>query len=143
MARRKRRQVGSTKPDVNMSPMIDLVFLLLIFFMIASTLITYQKDPEIEIPIAKNAVVPEVIMGRVIVNVDDDGSIRDEFSRPLSLDQVEAMMTNAKLRNPETRLHLRVDAKAPHKMVKDVIAASAKGGVNDLVFSTLQVKKAN
>ena len=130
MSRRRRRQIGSSKPDVNMSPMIDLVFLLLIFFMIASTLITYQKDPKIEIPIAKNA-----------VNVDDDGTIRDEFSKSLNLDQIEQMMANAKQQNPNTRLHLRVDAKAPHKMVKDVIAASAKGGVNDLVFSTLQVKK--
>lgn len=141
MSRRRRRQIGTSKPDVNMSPMIDLVFLLLIFFMIASTLITYQKDPKIEIPVAKNAVVPELILGRIIVNVDDDGTIRDEFSKSLTLDQIEQMMANAKQANENTRLHLRVDAKAPHKMVKDVIAASAKGGVNDLVFSTLQVKK--
>lgn len=141
MSRRRRRQIGTSKPDVNMSPMIDLVFLLLIFFMIASTLITYQKDPKIEIPIAKNAVVPELVQGRIIVNVDDDGTIRDEFSKSLTLDQIEQIMANAKQQNENTRLHLRVDAKAPHKMVKDVIAASAKGGVNDLVFSTLQVKK--
>ena len=124
-----------------MSPMIDLVFLLLIFFMIASTLITYQKDPKIEIPIAKNAVVPTIVLGRVIVNVDDDGTVRDEFSKTLSLDQIEQIMASAKQKNPNTRLHLRVDAKAPHKMIKDVIAASAKGGVNDMVFSTLQIKK--
>jgi biopolymer transport protein ExbD len=130
-----------SKPDINMSPMIDLVFLLLIFFMIASTLITYQKDPGIDIPIARNAVVPELIQGRVIVNVDDDGAIRDEFAKTLSLDQVEQIMANALQQNPNTRLHLRVDAKASHKMIKDVIAASARGGVNDLVFSTLQVKK--
>ena len=141
MARRGRRTVGTSKPNVDMSPMIDLVFLLLIFFMIASTLITYQKDPKIEIPIAGNAVVPELVIGRVIINVDDDGSIRDEFSKTLSLDQVEQIMSAAKQQNPNARLHIRVDKKASHKLVKDVIAASARGGVNDLVFSTLQVAR--
>ena len=141
MARRGKRVASSSKPNVDMSPMIDLVFLLLIFFMIASTLITYQKDPDIEIAIAKNAVVPELVIGRVVINVDDDGSIRDEFSKPLTLQQVEQIMSNAKQQNPNTRLHLRVDKKAHHKLVKDVIAASARGGVNDLVFSTLQVGK--
>ena len=37
---------------VDMSPMIDLVFLLLIFFMVSSTLITFRKDPDGKIPIA-------------------------------------------------------------------------------------------
>ena len=37
---------------VDLSPMIDLVFLLLIFFIVASNLITYRKDPNVVIPVA-------------------------------------------------------------------------------------------
>ena len=38
--------------QVDMSPMIDLVFLLLIFFMVSSTMITYRQDPNVKIPVA-------------------------------------------------------------------------------------------
>ncbi len=132
--------MGGSAPNVDMSPMIDLVFLLLIFFMIASTLITYKKDERVQIPIAASARVPKEIRDRVIINVYNDGSIADESSNPLSLDQVEVMMTQAKAKNPNARLHLRADARVPHKEVKEVVAASAKGGVNTVIFSTHEVK---
>ena len=59
---------GSTM-KVDMSPMIDLVFLLLIFFMVSSTLITYRKDPDVIIPVATAGKVPKDIQGRVILNI--------------------------------------------------------------------------
>ena len=121
---------------VDISPMIDLVFLLLIFFMVASTLITYRKDKNVVIPIAKDAKVPKQIEGRVIINVYEDGKIVSEMGKTLRLEDVERIMGEAKRKNPEARLHLRADKRAPHKKVKDVITASGKGGVVHVIFST-------
>lgn len=132
--------MGSSSPRVDMSPMIDLVFLLLIFFMIASTMITYQKDERVRIPIAASAKVPKEVRDRIILNVYNDGTVADEASNPLSLDQVEVMMTQASAKNPKTRLHLRADARVPHKKVKEVVAASAAGGVNTVIFSTHEAR---
>ena len=122
-----------------MSPMIDLVFLLLIFFMIASTIITFQKDERVEIPIAASATVPKEIRDRVIINVYDDGTFADERSNPLTLDEIQTLMSEYKSENANTRLHLRADARVPHRVVKDVINASARGGVNSVIFSTHEV----
>lgn len=124
-----------------MSPMIDLVFLILIFFMIASTAIRYKQDKNVIIPVADQAQVPEMIEGRVIINVYPDGSTYDENSRPLSLEEIEIMMTRARSSNPNTRLHLRADRTVRHEMVKKVIQASSRGGVNQVIFSTYVTEK--
>lgn len=137
MARKRKDLFGGSKPNVDMSPMIDLVFLLLIFFMVASTMITYRKDKRVTIPIASDAKVPELIDGRVIINVYADGKVRDESGAvEYQPEQIEQLMAEAKARNPNTRLHLRADKAASHKSVKAVISASARGGVNHIIFST-------
>ncbi len=142
MARARKDNFADSKPNVDMSPMIDLVFLLLIFFMVASTMITYQKDKRVTIPIATDAKVPELIEGRIIINVYEDGKVRDETGTiEYTADQIEQLMARAKERNPNTRMHLRADKNASHKMVKDVINASARGGVNNIIFSTYVTDK--
>ena len=45
-------------------------------------------------------------------------------------------MRQAQAANPSVRLHVRADRVAAHHMVKDVIDASARGGVTNVIFST-------
>ena len=116
--------------------MIDLVFLLLIFFMVSSTLITYRKDPNVTIPIASDGKVPKQIQGRVVINVYQDGTIVAEGGERLTLGEVENRMRQAKKENPGVRLHVRADQVSAHQMVKEVIDASAQGGVVNVIFST-------
>ena len=136
MARRNKKNIfGDAGPNADLSPMIDLVFLLLIFFMIASSLITYKKDDRVKIPIALDRQVPKLVINRVVLNVYNDGTIGDEDGDPISVDQVETKMAQAKAREPGTRLHIRADRGVSHDKVKAVINASARGGVSDVVFS--------
>ena len=51
---------------IDMAPMIDMVFLLLIFFMVASV-VTELEKVEVEIPEAKYAKVPEEVKGRMML----------------------------------------------------------------------------
>jgi biopolymer transport protein ExbD len=121
----------------DMSPMIDLVFLLLIFFMISSKLITYHKDERVKIPVASAARVPNLVENRLVLNVYEDGLVRDVSGKNVyTAGQVEALMAGAKAVNPKIRLHLRADKRVTHDKVKDVVAASARGGVINVIFST-------
>jgi len=125
-----------------MSPMIDLVFLLLIFFMTSSRLITFRQDPNVNIPIALGAKVPKMVEGRVVLNIYKDGTIKGEAGETsLSLTDVQNLMAKAKVNNPKTRLHLRADRGAKHEFVRDVIQASARGGVSNVIFSTYVTDK--
>ncbi len=141
MPRRDRDTPLATAPRGDMSPMIDLVFLILIFFMIASTAIRFRQDENVTIPVADQAKVPEMIDGRVIINVYEDGRTFDENSNPVTLAEIELMMARAKSSNPQARLHLRADREARHESVKKVIEASSRGGVNQVIFSTYVTDK--
>ena len=120
----------------DLSPMIDLVFLLLIFFMVTANMISYKKDKRVVVPVASDAKVPELIEGRVVLNVLQDGSVVDTEERVLSLSEVTQIMSNAKAKNPKARLHLRADARVPYKHIKEASRASAAGGVPTVIFST-------
>ena len=141
MRRGKVDIMGSGEPKLDMSPMIDLVFLLLIFFMIASTMVTFKKDSKVKIPTASASVKAKMVTSRVIINVYEDGSFGDEDSNPISADQIEVLMQQTKATSQDVKLHLRADKNVPHRAVKEVIQASAKGGVNQVIFSTYETSR--
>ncbi|MAB75258.1 MAG: hypothetical protein CMO47_02215 [Verrucomicrobiales bacterium] len=130
---------GGTGLKADLSPMIDLVFLLLIFFMVAANIITFPKDPNVIIPVASDSKVPKLVEGRVVVNIYVDGTIKDIAGNVLSLDELEMRMSQTKVQNANTRLHLRAHKDVPYKHIQDVSRASAAGGVPTVIFSTYQV----
>ena len=125
---------GGLKADL--SPMIDLVFLLLIFFMVTANMITYPKDPNVIIPVASAAQVPELVEGRVVINVYIDGTIKDVNGTTLGIDEFRQRISSARNQNPNTRLHLRAHKGTPYKHIQSVSRASAEAGVPTVIFST-------
>src|SRR6056297_3151315 len=99
----------------DLSPMIDLVFLLLIFFMVAANIITFPKDPNIVIPVASDAEVPTLVEGRVVINVYVDGTVKDVEGTTLSIPDLRQRISTARSTNPNARLHLRAHRAVPYK----------------------------
>jgi len=132
--------------DMDMSPMIDLVFLLLIFFMVSSHLIIVRIDKRVNPPTADNAQVAKNATGRIIVNVLADGTVwgQDEFALN-STEAITDYVGQAKDRNDgngiPTRLHLRADEEVDTREIKRVIQAAGDAGVNDVIFGSYVVER--
>jgi len=130
--------------DMDMSPMIDLVFLLLIFFMVSSHLIIIQIDKRVNPPTAENAQVAENATGRIVVNVLADGSVwgQDKQELPTS-EAITDYVDQAKQRNPqgETRLHLRADEDVETRAIKKVVEAAGEAGIYDVIFGSYVVEQ--
>jgi biopolymer transport protein ExbD len=104
MASTKKRAVQETEDGVplDMSPMIDLTFLLLVFFMVASHLITVQIDRRVDPPTAKNAQVAKESSGRVVVNILADGSIWGQNEEELTTTEaIQDYVDQVRVRNEE------------------------------------------
>src|SRR5690606_27652303 len=71
----KRRRKNREAEDFQMAPMIDMVFLLLVFFMCVSSLASADKSVEIDLPESRESKVPEDLAGRGIVSVKADGTV--------------------------------------------------------------------
>jgi biopolymer transport protein ExbD len=126
---------------LDMSPMIDMVFLLLIFFIVNATAIIVKTDPAIKPPIAKNSKDQKDGQGRIVVNVRADGVFTaEDFNVILADDKdIENMVKNAAERHKALgvtpKLHVRGDKDALFKYSRKAINAAARAGVSEVVFS--------
>lgn len=127
---------GSDDAKADLSPMIDLVFLLLIFFIVTAQIVQYKKDPAVQMPKAKAATIADNIKDRLVINIYKEGTIKDEDGKTLSLDQFRQVVVNAKSKEPKTKLLLRADARVPYGEIKKVSQAAAKGGIPNIIFAT-------
>ena len=107
--------------------------------MVTANMITFPKDPNVIIPIASDAKVPTLVEGRVVMNIYEDGTLKNTAGKVLSLAELSQVMSQAKAKEPNTRLHLRAHKKVPYRHIKEVSRASAEGGVATVIFSTYQV----
>lgn len=149
MASKKLRSAGvgmSDDLEMDMSPMIDLTFLLLIFFMVASHIITVQIDRRVNPPTAKNSQVAKDASGRVVVNILADGTIWAQDKVELtSTESITAYVDEARVRFEEsgvqTRLNLRADEDVDTRIIKRVVQAAAEAGVVEVIFGSYAVDK--
>ena len=152
MASRKLRSAQGGDDDdmqVDMSPMIDMVFLLLIFFLVNATLIIVEMDKDIKVPIAKHSMKQETKHGRIVVNVYSDEHVakgrfrtadgNTAFNEDADLvDYIEKQRQEWEQKGHTARLHLRADHQVHFTYVRRAIRAAAKAGVNEVIFISLQ-----
>jgi biopolymer transport protein ExbD len=120
-----------------LTPMIDVVFLLIAFFMVLTNFITRELIA-LEIPIAEEASVPDEQRDRQFISIQADGTLFFG-AMPIDYDELAERLVRALDANPSMRVYLRADATAPHRHINDVMAACAEAGIFDLIFATNQI----
>ena len=149
MASSKLRKAAPSADDdckLDMSPMIDMVFLLLMFFLVNATVIVVKQDPNVNPPIAVNSRKAEEGNGRIVVNIYKDGKFTTETKQSLAdeeaiIELVKTEKAKIDLLGYKPKLHLRGDKEAVFKFSRQVIRAAAKGGVDQVVFAVYVTAK--
>ena len=119
-----------------MAPMIDMVFLLLVFFMCASHLSSSRSLP-LDIPTASKGVVPKERPDRWTVNITVDGTIYSGTTQ-INVDDLKQQVTARLEEQPKLKVYLRADAATEHREVKRVMKAMADAGIGDFIFGVYQ-----
>lgn len=128
--------INPADEEFNIAPMIDIVFQLLLFFMVASHLNQMEKV-QIGVPVAAHAVVPREFQDRRIITIRADGQIY-LGSYPHSLAEVEPLVEKERARIPDLKIYLRADKNVPHKFVREVMEACAAAGAAEIIFATYE-----
>jgi biopolymer transport protein ExbD len=121
----------------NMSPMIDMVFQLLIFFMVMSHFNNMQ-NVDLAIPTAIHAVVPTDRPDRLAVNIKKDGSLFCAEKPANNLDALKTMVKEYKEVVPSIKVYVRADKETPHKYVRQVMNAMGELGIDDFIFGAFK-----
>lgn len=130
-----RRRQARTGLGIDITPLIDVVFLLLIFFMVTTTF-SWQTELKINLPEAEGEVV-EVEPKAIQVSVDRDGNYFVN-SKPLVNNQRETLLKALKESAPDTNIPLVItgDAQAPHQAVVTVMDVAGQLGFNKIEITT-------
>jgi len=116
--------------DINMTPLIDVMLVLLVIFMIAAPLMTASLKldlPRTEAAAASDA--PDFIA----VAIDPQGQLY-VADKPLAADAFADRMAQAAKKNPQTEVQLRADKTVPYGRVAELIGMVQKAGLNRIGF---------
>jgi biopolymer transport protein ExbD len=121
---------GQVLAVLNMTPLIDVVFLLLIFFLVASRLSQEDRELDVPLPSAANAMPMTVEPQEMIVNIDDAGAIVVN-SQVMNSEQFELLLLQALADNPLGQsVLIRADRRVPLQTPVDVMDICLKSGAS-------------
>lgn len=123
-----------TSAEFELTPMIDVVFLLIAFFMTLISFISVELV-ELELPEAEQATVPEEPGERQYISIDREGQIY-LGAVPASADELTNRLRSLRQDLPSLKVFLRADAQTPHRYVNRVMDATARAGIFDLIFAS-------
>lgn len=137
MARLRRKP--EEPEDFQMAPMIDMVFLLLVFFMCVSTLASAERAVQLELPESHEAKVPEDLSGRGLISVEADGTIHLGPEVVTSGELVDLLRQRLG-REPGLRMQVRADRATPYRHIEEVLRACAEAGAADVIYATFEAR---
>lgn len=120
-----------------MAPMIDMVFLLLVFFMCVSTLASADRLIPLELAESEEADIPEELSDRGTISINSEGALF-VGGVEMALDEVVERIRAGMQENPELRLLIRADAQTRFSEIRRVLVACAEIGAYDVIYSTYQ-----
>ena len=132
--------------EINLTPMIDVVFLLLIFFMVSTTF-TKETGLNLDLPEAKGDVTTTDSAGITLL-IDAKGKYFISTTENTKAQIVDPRITT--LRNelitvmgnrPETPLVISADNKTPHQFVIKALDTASQAGFKRIAFATKEPKK--
>ena len=124
----------------SMTPLIDVTFLLVTFFLAASQLVRIDTGERVELPAATLATPAEAAApNRVTVTVAADGTLR-VGGRVRTRAFVVALVETAAA-SPAPEVRLRCDRAVPFSEVEPLLVACAAAGVADVKFAVLQTDR--
>lgn len=126
--------------DLNLTPLIDVVFLLLIFFMVSTT---FEKTSKLKIDLPEaSAQATQQPSKKIVIGIDAKGRyfINDRQLINTQLKTLKQALLKVSGDNKKLPIVLRADAKTPHQFVVRAMDAASQVGLTRLSISTLETK---
>ncbi len=118
---------------IDMAPLIDIVFLLLIFFLVATTLKKIDRELQVELPDAVTAVKTKLAPDTVVVGLDAQGKLYLK-AELVSIDQFHAELKRTATENQGARVRINADRNTKYSDIIHVIDQIQFWGFTDVGF---------
>jgi biopolymer transport protein ExbD len=121
--------------EIDLAPMLDVVFQILIFFVVSWQFARFERDMDISVPAAEQASERDRQVGEIIINVRKDGTIvlnNLVVSKEELLDKLKAIYDAY----PDQAAILRGSSEADFQSIINVLDVIKEAGIWNVAFST-------
>jgi len=129
-------QTASAEPSIDLTPVIDTVFNLLIFFLVGTTFLQAEREMKIALPIAASAAPISAMLQDLIVNVDAQGQAIVS-GRVISPEDLKAMVAQAVANNPQQKVTVRGDRATAYSNIVTVLDICKGSGIQEPYLDTV------
>jgi biopolymer transport protein ExbD len=142
-ARSQTRMPPEEDPEFQIAPMIDILLVLLVFFMSISSTEVLQVAKGVTLPVAKDAKPADKnTKGQTIINVmwatiNNSGTIEVDNKKFAQADQMIGLLQTKAQANPAMRILIRADRNVRYEYLKQVMITAGKAGVGKVPFSVV------
>lgn len=127
-----RRSGADDLPHINMTPMVDVVLCLLVFFMAATKLYDWDEEQfNVRVPEVSNAAPLTAKPRDLTLAILDAGKV-EMGGKEYTLDRLTAALKDAKARYADQGVLVRGDARRTYQDVADVLAACEAAGIKNV-----------
>ncbi len=125
---------GSQMPtaEINMTPLVDVMLVLLIIFMITAPLMTHSV--KVELPRAASTPAPDNPL-TLQVSIDADNRVFVD-SEAVDRDNLESRLREAVARDVNVEMHLKADRSTRYEVVAEAMSAARRAGLSRIGFVT-------
>jgi biopolymer transport protein ExbD len=128
---------GQALGALSITPLIDIVFLLLIFFLVATRFAEEDRELDVLLPSASEAKPLTVRPREIFVNIDQDGNYFVGGGKPKTLDEVYEILRRAGRDNPGNQsVVIRADKRVPLNYAVEVMNLCNRSGIFDYTITT-------
>ena len=121
-------------PTMNLTSMIDVLFLLIIFFMAATQFAELERNIQLQVPQVGDAKNLPAAPKRQVISIYRDGQVALD-REPVTLEQLTQRLAEHRQTNPRLSVLVRGDGDGTFQNVASVLAACRQAGISDLGIS--------
>ena len=145
--KKHRQPEPEADPEFQIAPMIDILLVLLVFFMSISSTEVLQSNRDIKLPVAKDAKDAKENPGQIIVNlafsqINNSSSISVNEVEYASPGDLVPMLQNHIQNNPMVRVLIRADKDVRYSAMKSLLEAVGRAGIANVTFSVVDKEAA-
>jgi biopolymer transport protein ExbD len=122
------------EPTLNLTPMIDVILVLIIFFMVATKFAEEERSVELQIPSISSRNAAMTAPDPKVVNVHRDGRVA-LGSQTVTVEELRQRLTAARVDYPRLHVLVRGDELASHGQMTAVYDACKQAGIAELAIS--------
>jgi len=137
------REMPEEDPEFQIAPMIDILLVLLVFFMSISSTQVLQVNDKVKLPVAKEGKeVGDQTQGKIIVNIlwnplNNVGSIEIDGKDFVSPGEIQPVLAKVVSTTPNAQIIIRADKSVRYEYLRQVLRSAGGAGALNVTFSVV------